>query len=68
MTGILHWSRAERVGAARILAAAIGLAVPVVAGAATGHTAEGMTAAMGGLASSGMIAAAGGTLAAASGM
>jgi len=50
MTGILHWSRAERVGAARILAAAIGLAVPVVAGAATGHTAEGMTAAMGGLA------------------
>lgn len=50
MTGILHWSRAERVGASRILASAIGLAVPVVAGAATGHTPEGMTAAMGGLA------------------
>ena len=50
MTGILHWSRAERVGAARILAAAVGLATPVVVGALTGHTPAGMTAAMGGLA------------------
>jgi hypothetical protein len=50
MTGILHWSRAERVSATRMLSAAIGLAVPVVVGATAGYTAEGMTAALGALA------------------
>ena len=50
MSGILHWSRAERVSATRMLSAAIGLATPVVVGAAVGHTAEGMTAALGALA------------------
>jgi hypothetical protein len=50
VSGILHWSRAERVGASRMLAAAVGLAVPVVAGVLGGHVAAGMTAAMGGLA------------------
>jgi len=48
--GILHWSRAERVSATRMLSAAIGLATPVIVGAATGHVAEGMTAALGALA------------------
>lgn len=50
MKALFHWSRAERVGALRILAAAIGLATPVVVGALTAHVAAGMTAAMGGLA------------------
>ena len=50
MTGILHWSRAERVSATRMLSAAIGLATPVLVGATAGHTAEGMTAALGALA------------------
>jgi hypothetical protein len=50
MTGILHWSRAERVGVSRMLTAAVGMAVPVIVGAFTGHIAGGMAAALGGLA------------------
>jgi len=52
MTGILHWSRAERVGISRLLTAAVGLATPVIVGALSGHTADGMSAALGALAMS----------------
>ncbi|HZZ93701.1 MAG TPA: FUSC family protein [Usitatibacter sp.] len=52
MKALLHWSRTERVSAARMLTAAVGMATPVVAGALTGHVAAGMAAAMGGLAMS----------------
>jgi hypothetical protein len=52
MKPLLHWSRTERVSVFRMLTAAVGMATPVIIGAATGHIAAGMTAALGGLAMS----------------
>lgn len=52
--GVLRWQRVE-VNATRLVLSGVALALPVAVGAATGHTADGLTAVMGSL----LISAAG---------
>ena len=59
---IFRWSSEGRIGKAEILAAALGMAVPVLVGVLSGHPAPGFAAALGALAV-GRIEAGAGTLA-----